>query len=197
MEYKEHDFKGEHREETLESWLESNPESIVEDGKLLIIGRQVSTNLGSFIDLLAVDRAGNSAVLELKRDRTPREAIAQALEYASFLETLDYEQLQQTLRKYTGNEGENLSEYHRAYFGLDESEAVSFNKDQRIVNHDTRQRDDSHHADNAEAVAHEQVARYCTDDTEGDGNHDDQRLGVATERDSEQDKDQKKRNDEP
>lgn len=133
IEYTEHDFKGEHREQTLESWLESNPDSIIEDGTLLIIGRQVSTNLGSFIDLLALDRSGSTVVLELKRARTPREAISQALEYASFVETLDYEQLEQILRVYTGNEGENLSEYHRAFFKLDEGEAVSFNKDQRIV----------------------------------------------------------------
>lgn len=133
IEYTEHDFKGEHREQTLESWLESNPDSIIEDGTLLIIGRQVSTNLLSFIDLLALDRSGNTVVMELKRDRTPRGAIAQALEYTSFVETLDYEQLEQILRKYTGNEGENLSEYHRAFFKLDEGEAVSFNKDQRIV----------------------------------------------------------------
>ena len=133
IEYTEHDFKGEHREQTLESWLESNPDSIVEDGTLLIIGRQVSTNFLSFIDLLAVDRSGSTVVMELKRDRTSREAISQALEYASFVETLDYEQLEQILRKYTGNEGENLLEYHRAFFKLDQGEAVSFNKDQRIV----------------------------------------------------------------
>jgi len=133
IEYREHDFKGEHREQTLESWLEGNPDSIIEDGSLLIIGRQVSTNLRSFIDLLALDRSGSTVVLELKRDCTPRETIAQALEYASFVETLDYKQLEQILRKYTGNEGENLSEYHKAFFKLGESEAVSFNKDQRIV----------------------------------------------------------------
>jgi len=132
-EYKEHEFSGEHREQTLESWLESNPDSIVEDGTLLIIGRQVSTNLNSFIDLLAFDREGSTTVIELKRDRTPREAIAQALEYASFIETLDYEELRQILRKYTGNEGENLAEYHRAYFKLEDTESVSFNKNQRIV----------------------------------------------------------------
>ena len=61
------------------SWLEKNPESIVEDGALLIIGRQIATNLGSYIDLLALDREGNTAILELKRDRTPRDTIAQAL----------------------------------------------------------------------------------------------------------------------
>ena len=117
----------------MESWLESNPDSIIEDGTLLTIGRQVETNLGSFIDLLALDKEGNTAVLELKRDRTPRDTLAQALEYASFVDTLEYEQIEQILRKYTGNENESLSEYHRAYFKLGENEGVSFNKEQRIV----------------------------------------------------------------
>lgn len=133
VEYKEAEFKSEHQEQTLESWLENSPGSFIEDEKLMIIGRQVSTNLNSFIDLLALDRSGNAVIMELKRDRTPRETIAQALEYVSFVESLNYEELEGILRKYTGNEGENLSEYHRAFFLLDSNEAVSFNKIQRIA----------------------------------------------------------------
>jgi hypothetical protein len=34
-EYKEQVFKSNHIEQTLESWLESNPDSIVEDGALI------------------------------------------------------------------------------------------------------------------------------------------------------------------
>lgn len=111
MEYKEADFKGEHREKTLESWLEQNPDTIVEDGMLLVIGRQVKTDLNSYIDLLALDRAGNTVVIELKRDRTPRDVIAQALEYASFIEQIDYDPLEAIYHQYSGNEGESLSEY--------------------------------------------------------------------------------------
>lgn len=132
-EYKEQAFKIEHSEETLESWLDANPDAIVEDGPLLIIGRQVTTNLGSIIDLLALDKEGNTAVIEIKRDRTPRETLAQALEYASFVESLEYEQLEQILRDYVSNENESLLEYHRAYFKLDEGEGISFNKNQRVV----------------------------------------------------------------
>lgn len=132
-EYKEQAFKIEHSEETLESWLDSNSDAIVEDSPLLIIGRQVTTNLGSFVDLLALDKEGNTAVIELKRDRTPRETLAQALEYASFAESLEYEQLEQIFREYIGSENESLLEYHKAYFKLDEGEGISFNKNQRIV----------------------------------------------------------------
>jgi hypothetical protein len=133
VEYREQDFTAEHQERVLHSWLEKNPDSVVEDGKLLIIGREVSTNLGSFIDLLALDRAGNVVVLELKRDRTPRNTLAQALEYASFAEGIDYKKLETILQTYIGDDTADLSEYHRLSFGLSEGEAVSFNKDQRIV----------------------------------------------------------------
>ena len=126
-------FKSNYKESTLEGWLENNPDGIVEDGKLLIIGRQVITNLGTVIDLLAVDRQGSVVVIELKRDRTPRETLAQALEYASFAEELDSNQLQDILRSYINDDSTNLSEYHRQYFELATDEAVAFNKDQRIV----------------------------------------------------------------
>jgi len=126
-------FQVQHEEAILESWLERNPDGIVEDGKLLIIGRQVATNFGGFIDLLAVDREGDVVVVELKRDRTPRDTIAQSLEYVSFAERLDTAQLERILRSYMNDESLNLAEHHREYFELGPDEAVAFNKDQRIV----------------------------------------------------------------
>jgi len=132
-EYKEQVFKTEHNEKMLESWLENNSESIIEDGALLVIGRQVVTTFSSYIDLLALDKAGNTVVVELKRDRTPRDTLAQALEYSSFVANLNYEQLEQIFRRYTQDENGALSEYHKAYFKLGENEGVTFNKDQRII----------------------------------------------------------------
>ena len=132
-EYIKIDFQIGHREARLEDWLENNPDDIVENGQLLVIGRQVTTNLGGFIDLLAIDRQGDVVVVELKRNRTPRETIAQALEYASFVEKLGYEQLEDILRAYIGDESVNLAQYHREYFTLTSDEASVFNHDQRIV----------------------------------------------------------------
>jgi Phage integrase family len=54
---------------------------------------QVPTRWGKFIDLLALDPQGDLYAIELKRDRTPREVVAQALDYGSWIKDLDYETL--------------------------------------------------------------------------------------------------------
>ena len=58
-------------EARLEVWLERDI-SVLSQG-LLAIGRQVETDFGGFIDLLCLDHAGDVVVVELKRDKTPRE----------------------------------------------------------------------------------------------------------------------------
>jgi RecB family endonuclease NucS len=104
-EYVHKPFQIDHEEAILENWFESNPDGIVEEGRILIIGRQVATNFGGFIDLLGLNREGDVVVVELKRDRTPRETLAQALEYASFVARLDIEQLESILRSYLNEIG--------------------------------------------------------------------------------------------
>jgi len=130
--YKEHDFKDSNRETDLEVLLENNPEYFFEESKILIIGRQVTTNLNSLIDLFGIDNAGNTVVIELKRGKTPRETIAQLLEYASFIENLDYSQLNDIFQGYLGEES-SLEDYHQQYFKNESDEKVSFNKSTKLV----------------------------------------------------------------
>ena len=66
-EYRRTPFQVDHEETVLEKWLQSNPDGLLEEGRTLIIGRQIRTDLGGFIDLLGVDREGNVVVVELKR----------------------------------------------------------------------------------------------------------------------------------
>lgn len=63
------------------------------DPSLMVVGRQVATDYGGIIDLLAVDAQGELVVVELKRDRTPRDVVAQLLDYGSWVEGLTYEQV--------------------------------------------------------------------------------------------------------
>ena len=116
----------------MEVLLENNPEYFFEASNVLIIGRQVTTNLNSFIDLLGIDKRGNAVVVELKRGKTPRETIAQLLEYTSFVENLDYSQLNDIYQDYSGEES-SLEDYHQQYFQSESDENVSFNKSTRLV----------------------------------------------------------------
>jgi len=59
----------------------------------MVIGRQVPTSHGKFIDLLAIDPDGNPVVLELKRDTTYRDIVAQLLDYGSWVKDLRTEHL--------------------------------------------------------------------------------------------------------
>jgi hypothetical protein len=76
-------------EARLEELIEAEPTILGEP--LLIIGRQVPTSYGKIIDLLAVDAEGILHVLELKKDKTPREVVAQALDYGSWVQKLAHE----------------------------------------------------------------------------------------------------------
>lgn len=67
---------------------------------LLVIGSEVITPYGKRLDLLAIDAEGNLHVLELKRDRTPREVVAQVLDYGSWVSTLSRDEVIDIAEKY-------------------------------------------------------------------------------------------------
>jgi hypothetical protein len=73
-------------EARLEGLIVADPSILGLD--LLLVGRQVATPHRGFIDLLAVDADARLHVLELKRDRTPRDVVAQTLDYGSWVKTL-------------------------------------------------------------------------------------------------------------
>lgn len=131
--YKEKDFKIDNTESILEDWFENNPVAVFEDEKVFIIGRQVTTNLGKSIDLLGLDKNGNVIIIELKREKTPRETVAQILEYASYVEELNYEELEQIASQYFSEEGFNLIEKHKNFFKIGTETPVAFNKEQRLI----------------------------------------------------------------
>ena len=132
IQFKEENFKTENKEIDLEDMLETNPEYFFDNSKILIIGRQVTTNLNTSIDLLGVDEAGNTVVIELKREKTPRETIAQLIEYASFIDNLDYEQLNEIYQNYSGEEV-GLEDYHQEYYNSSNEQKVSWNKISKLM----------------------------------------------------------------
>ena len=80
-------------EQQLETDLENNDHVLLAPERILYIGRQVTTDLNKAIDLLGVDVQRRTVVVELKKERTPRSMVAQALEYAAFVQKLDLDAL--------------------------------------------------------------------------------------------------------
>lgn len=79
-------------EQRLEDWVVADPTLLGTD--LLLIGRQIPTINRGRIDLLAIDSDANLVILELKRDKTPRDVVAQALDYASWVKELSYDEIE-------------------------------------------------------------------------------------------------------
>ena len=70
------------------------------DPSLMTVGREVATPLGSRIDILAIDADGNLVVIELKRNRTPREVVAQTLDYGSWIRSMTSEEIANAFIEY-------------------------------------------------------------------------------------------------
>jgi hypothetical protein len=96
----------------------------------MIIGRQVSTGYGGRIDLLALAPDASLVLIELKRGKTPREVVAQAIDYACWAEDLDADEISRVYLGYSG--GGSLSQAFRERFGqaLDED---ALNESHQIV----------------------------------------------------------------
>ncbi len=108
---------------------------IVNDSRILssqwmLIGRQEITGFGGRIDLLAIAPDGSLVLIELKRDRTPREVIAQALDYASWVEQLAPEKIAQIYQRFSG--GGNLDEAFKQRFGV-ELDEETLNQSHQII----------------------------------------------------------------
>lgn len=111
----------------LEPWLASNPEIIGPD--IMIIGRQVPTKSG-LIDLLGIDRSGNTVIIEIKRAELPRETLAQAIDYASDVAEWTVERLSKICADYTRKTFEEA--FSEAFPDAD-LENLNINSTQRIV----------------------------------------------------------------
>ena len=89
-------------ERLLEDTLFSNPEMLMPG--LTLVGRQNRTE-GGPLDLLGVDRDGRLSLFELKRGTLNRDAVAQVLDYGSWLESMEPETLAQHIAEHSGSHG--------------------------------------------------------------------------------------------
>jgi hypothetical protein len=132
-------FNDSYLEQDLEGWLERNPAAMTDDEPVLVIGRQVNTASSGTMDLLAVDSDGRAIIIELKRGPTPRDIIAQALEYAAWVASLNQDEIRQLAQTYL-NKLPNRTSFEEAWrqtFGEIEEQGggiiPQLNSQQRII----------------------------------------------------------------
>lgn len=115
------DAAGMDQEKRLEDILADNLK--IASPNWMLIGRQVMTEYGHPLDLLAMDRDGNLIILELKRNKTPREVVAQLLDYASWVKDLrdddiasQFQEFQKRFKPHTP--AQSLDEAFCSHFGF-------------------------------------------------------------------------------
>lgn len=107
-------------ENKIQQWVLDDLSLVGVDG--IVIGEQVTTDHGKRIDVLAMDREGNLIIIELKRDKSSRDLVAQALDYASWVCHLSTNEVYELALAKTGRP---LSELYREKFGTSLPETLN------------------------------------------------------------------------
>ncbi|WP_084421068.1 endonuclease NucS domain-containing protein [Henriciella litoralis] len=116
------------RESQIEDWVERNPALLGLDA--MIIGRQVPTAHGKYIDLVAMDREGTIIIIELKKDKTARDIVGQVLDYASWIKTLSTADIYKIAEQYTSK---HLTSAYSEYFNENIPEQLNSTHSMLIV----------------------------------------------------------------
>jgi hypothetical protein len=116
------------KEQLLEDMIVRAPALLSDEW--MLIGRQEDTGFGGRIDLLAIAPDASLVLVEIKRDRTPREVVAQAIDYAGWVEGLKSEDVREIYERFAP--GRTLADDFCARFGvaLDEE---TLNQNHQIV----------------------------------------------------------------
>ena len=113
-------------ENKLEDALVTSPDVLFD--KLSVVARQLRTaNQSGRLDLVGVDEEGQLTVIEIKRGAATRDAIAQILDYGSYIEYESLDELAQHLSNRSGHAGtvkiaDFAQWYEQKTGGLDPSE---------------------------------------------------------------------------
>lgn len=96
-------------EARLENLIVADPDLLGPD-QLLIVDRQVLTSHGKYLDILAIDEEARLHAIELKRDKTPRDVVAQVLDYGWWIRTLTLAGVEDIWRRRTVDDGIDTDE---------------------------------------------------------------------------------------
>ena len=114
-------------EEKLEAVLQDHIELL--DPDLMVIARQQQTSFGKFIDLFGIDSQGDLVIIELKKEKTPRNVVAQLLDYASWAQNLAYEDITSIYSEH--NPGKVFEQEFSEQFDTDPPERL--NENHRLI----------------------------------------------------------------
>lgn len=116
------------KEQILEDMIAADPRILSDEW--MLIGRQEQTAASGILDLLALAPDGSLILIELKRNKTPRDVVAQALDYAVWVQTLKAEEIAAIYGRFAP--GHNLSEDFKHHFGHPLNEE-SLNHNHQII----------------------------------------------------------------
>ncbi len=120
----EHDRK---EKDDLEQWIKSDPTVLGND--IAIIGEQVQTSSGP-MDLMGIDSSGNVVIVEIKRDKLPREALVQAIDYASDVAGWDLQRFREICSTFTNQTFEDFFQHQFEGISLED---LAINQAQRLL----------------------------------------------------------------
>jgi hypothetical protein len=115
-------------EQLLEKMIVADPRILSEEW--MLIGRQENTGHGGRIDLVGLAPDASLVLIELKRDKTPREVVAQALDYAAWIEKLQAEEITGIYGRFAPTR--SLMDDYRSRFG-EELDEDALNQSHQII----------------------------------------------------------------
>jgi Endonuclease NucS len=117
----------EHLESELEKWIVESPDILGQD--VLIIAKQKEVQGVGRLDLLALQPTGELVIVELKGDMAARDAVTQALDYASWLDKISDAELLEIAQEHLDRP---LDEAFTDAFGIKDMPAIN-PRNHRIV----------------------------------------------------------------
>jgi hypothetical protein len=110
-------------EKLLEDILEADIGLLGLPTPLLVVGRQVVTDYAGRVDLVCIDQDGILYVVEIKKERTPREVVAQAMDYGYWVRDLGFDDVRAIYARYRNDA--DFDEAFRNTFQLEPPETIN------------------------------------------------------------------------
>lgn len=105
--------RGENKEKYFEDLLTRNP-GILMPG-LTLVARQAPVERGA-LDLLGIDDDGRMVVFELKKEKLARDSVAQVIDYCSYLDSLNEDDMAKYIVDNSGRDGIDKIEDFQAWY---------------------------------------------------------------------------------